>query len=89
MAFSEKTIYADAHDAADAPEPRRGDAIDAVFIFLNLLELDAKRRAELQLREPTKLAPAPDGTPNGYVVFGRLSVHAAPHPYDESLYGIS
>jgi hypothetical protein len=76
VAFSEKAVDADAYDAADAPEPCGRDAIDAVFIFLDLLELDAKRFAKLHLCEPLKLPPPPNGAPNGYVVFGRLSVHA-------------
>lgn len=77
MAFSEEAIDADTYDAADAPKPPGWDAVDAAFIFLNLLELDAKRLAELHLSEPAKLPPAPNGAPNGYIVFGRFSAHTA------------
>jgi hypothetical protein len=76
VAFSKKAVDADAYDAANAPEPRGRDPIDAIFIFLDLLELDAKRFAELHLREPFKLPPAPNGAPNCDVVLGGLSVHA-------------
>jgi hypothetical protein len=76
MAFSKEAIDADTYDAADAPEPRGRDAVDAVFIFLNLLELDAERLAELHLREPAKMPPAPNGAPDSYIVFGRFSAHA-------------
>jgi hypothetical protein len=77
MAFSKEAVDADAYNAADAPEPCGRDAIDAVFIFLDLLELDAKRVAELHLRESLELPPAFDGAPNGDIVLGRLPVHAA------------
>jgi transcriptional regulator with XRE-family HTH domain len=85
MAFSEKTIDANANDAANAPQPRGRDAVDAILIFLNLLELDAKRLAELQLREPAKLPPALNSAPNGDIVFRRLSVHAAPRYNQKSM----
>jgi hypothetical protein len=76
MAFSEKAVDADAHYPADAPEPRGRYTVDPVLIFLDLLELDAKRLPELHLCEAAKLPPAFNCAPNGDIVVGWLSIHA-------------